>query len=131
MLLPALVAAGVLAYAGGTKLLDPTMTVGALRVMGLPANGWLVRAGAGAEVALGVAAVVVGGGLLWALVGVSYTLFGLFVFVALRSGRPIGTCGCIGRVDIPPTWVHIAVNLLMGAAASIQALDELSRTATR
>jgi hypothetical protein len=130
VILPALVAAGVLAYAGGAKLLDPTMTAGALRTMGLPASAWLVRLGAAAEVALGVAAVVVGGGVLWALVGLSYTLFALFVVVALVSGRPIGSCGCVGRVDIPPTWIHVALNALMGAAASIEALEELTR-ATR
>ena len=131
MVLLALVAAGVLAFAGAAKLFDPTMTVGALRVMGLPANALLVRAGAAAEVALAIAAVVVGGGILWALVGMSYTLFALFVVVALLSGRPIGSCGCIGRVDIPPTWLHAALNTLMGAAASMQALEELSRTASR
>jgi hypothetical protein len=82
-------------------------------------------------VALAVAAVVVGGGPLWALVGVSYVLFAVFVVVALVSGRPIGSCGCIGRVDIPPTWLHVALNTLMGTAASIEALQELSRTASR
>jgi hypothetical protein len=130
VIVPALVAAGVLAFAGGSKLLDPTMTAGALRAMGLPAHPWLVRAGAAVELLLAIGAVVVGGGYLWALVGLSYTVFAVFVIVALLSGRPIGSCGCIGRVDIPPTWLHAALNALMGAAASIQALEELSR-ATR
>ena len=129
-LLFALVAAGVLAYAGAAKILDPTMTAGALRAMGLPVPTWLVRVGAVAEVALAVAAVGWGGGLLWALVGVSYTLFALFVVFALVSGRPIGSCGCFGRVDIPPTWLHVVVNASLGAVASIEALEELSR-ATR
>jgi hypothetical protein len=129
-LLFALVAAGVLAYAGAAKILDPTMTAGALRAMGLPVPGWLVRVGAVAEVALAVAAVVWGGAVLWALVGVSYTLFAAFVVVALVSGRPIGSCGCFGRVDIPPTWLHVVVNASLGAVASIEALEELSR-ATR
>jgi hypothetical protein len=131
VIVPALVAAGLLAFAGAAKLFDPTMTVGALRAMGLPAKAWLVRGGAAAEVALAIAAVVVGGGLLWALVGASYALFALFVLVALVSGRPIGSCGCLGRIDIPPTWLHVALNSLMGAAASILALEELSRTASR
>jgi hypothetical protein len=117
----ALVAAAVLAYAGGAKLFDPTMTAGALRAMGVPASEWLVRA---------VAAVVWGGGALWALVGLSYTLFAGFVVLALASGRPIGSCGCFGRVDIPPTWLHVVVNASLGAVASIEALEELSR-ATR
>ncbi len=125
----ALVAAGVLAYAGAAKILDPVMTAGALRMMGVPARGWMVRIGAVGEVALAVAAVVWGGGVLWALVGVSYTLFALFVVFALVSGRPVGSCGCFGRVDIPPTWLHVVVNCVLGAVASIEALEELSRAA--
>lgn len=126
----ALVAAAVLAYAGAAKVLDPVMTAGALRTMGVPVPGWLVRVGAVGEILLAVAAVVWGGGVLWALVGVSYTLFAAFVVLALVSGRPIGSCGCFGRVDIPPTWLHVVVNAALGAAASIEALEELSR-ATR
>ena len=126
----ALVAAAVLALAGAAKVLDPVMTAGALRTMGAPVPGWLVRVGAVAEVLLAVAAVVWGGGLLWALVGLSYTLFAGFVVLALVSGRPVGSCGCFGRVDIPPTWLHVVVNAVLGAAASIEALEELSR-ATR
>jgi hypothetical protein len=61
---------------------------------------------------------------------VSYTLFAAFVVAALVSGRPIGSCGCFGRLDVPPTWWHVAFNCLLGAAASIRALEELSR-ATR
>jgi hypothetical protein len=34
---PALVAAALLALAGAQKVVDPTMTVGALRALGLPA----------------------------------------------------------------------------------------------
>ena len=97
MLLTALAAAGILALAGAAKLLDPVMTTGALRTMRLPASDLLVRVGAAVEVALAIAAVVVGGGLLWALVGVSYTLFAAFVVLALLSGRPMGSCGCFGR----------------------------------
>jgi hypothetical protein len=130
VLLTALAAAGILAVAGAAKLFDPVMTTGALRKMGLPGSDLLVRLGATAEVVLGIAAVVFGGGVLWALVGVSYTLFAAFVVAALVSGRPIGSCGCFGRLDVPPTWWHVAFNCLLGAAASIRALEELSR-ATR
>jgi uncharacterized membrane protein YphA (DoxX/SURF4 family) len=110
-------AAAVLAYAGAAKLLDPTMLVGAMRAMGLPSSPLLVRAGAAAEVGLGVAAVVVGGPLLWALVGVSYTAFAGFVVAALRSDKPIGSCGCFGRADTPATVGHVLLNVALGAAA--------------
>jgi hypothetical protein len=119
----AVAAAAVLAVAGAAKLLDPTMTVGALRVMGLPSGPWLVRIGSAAELALGICAVVLGGALLWGLVAVSYAAFAGFVVAALVSGRPIGSCGCFGREDTPPTWWHVVLNVLAGAATAAYALS--------
>jgi hypothetical protein len=122
VLAAAVLAAAVLAFAGAAKVLDPSMTAGALRAMGLPGAPGLVRAGAIAELVLGVLAVVVGGALLWGLVAASYAAFALFVAAALLTGRPMGTCGCFGRADIPPTWWHVAGNLVLGAAAAAGAL---------
>jgi hypothetical protein len=114
-------AAAVLAYAGGAKLLDPTMTAGALRAMGLPSAPGLVRLGAGTELALGIAAVVVGGSLLWGLVAASYVAFAAFVVAALASGRPIATCGCFGREDTPPSVRHVALNVAAALACAAYA----------
>jgi hypothetical protein len=119
---PAVLAAGLLALAGGAKLLDPTMTAGALRVMGLPSAPWLVRVGSAGELALGVAAIVVGGAVLWCLVALSFVAFAVFVVAALTSGRPIGTCGCFGRADTKPTWWHVGANLALGIAALVYAI---------
>jgi hypothetical protein len=119
----AVAAAAVLAIAGAAKLLDPTMTVGALRVMGLPSAPWLVRIGSAAELALGVVAVVVGGAVLWGLVAVSYLAFAAFVIAALASGRPIGSCGCFGRDDTPPTWWHVVLNVAAAAVTAAYALS--------
>jgi hypothetical protein len=121
LVLGAWAAAAVLAYAGGAKLLDPTMTAGALRAMGLPSSPLLVRPGAAAELALGIGAVVVGGALLWGLVAASYVAFAAFVALALASGRPIGSCGCIGRADTPPTIAHVVVDLAAAALAGAYA----------
>ena len=122
MVVPALVAAGLLAVAGAAKLLDPTMTAGALRVMGLPSAPELVRIGAAAELVLGVAAVVVGGSVLWGLVALSFAAFAAFVVAALMSSRPIGSCGCFGRADTPPAWWHVVANGLLGLAALVYAV---------
>jgi hypothetical protein len=108
---PALVAAGLLALAGAMKLLDPTMTMGALRELGLPSSEPLVRLGALAELVLGVVAVVVGGTVVWTLVAASYIAFGMFVLAALRVDAPIGSCGCFGRADTPPHWLHLVIDL--------------------
>ena len=119
---PALVAAALLALAGAQKLLDPTMTVGALRALRLPSSPLLVRAGSGVELGLGAAAVVVGGGLLWWAVAASYALFGAFVVAALRSGTMIGSCGCFGREETPPHPSHVLLNGVLASLAAATAV---------
>lgn len=114
---PALVAAALLALAGAQKLVDPTMTVGALRALGLPASAGSVRVGSAAELMLGVTAIVVGGPPLWWLVVASYAVFSVVVVLALRKGTMIGSCGCFGREDTPPHPVHVALNAVLGVAA--------------
>jgi hypothetical protein len=130
---PALVAAALLALAGAQKLVDPAMTVGALRALRLPSSSALVRAGSAAELALGVAAVAIGGSVLWSLVALSYLALGAFVVTALRRGTMLGSCGCFGREDTPPHVTHVVLNLLLagvaaGAAASLDTpiVDELA-----
>lgn len=119
---PALVAAALLAVAGAEKLLDPTMTVGALRALRLPSLPLLVRAGSAAELALGVAAIAVGGAALWWGVAASYVLFAVFVTAALRKGTMIGSCGCFGREETPPHWSHVMLNLALAGLAAATAV---------
>lgn len=121
LVVPALVAAGLLALAGAMKVVEPRMTVGALRAMGLPAavaTSVTVRVGAALELALGVLAVVVGGPVLWWLACASYVAFAVFLAVALRGGRPIGTCGCFGRGDTEPSARHLVIDVLLAVAAA-------------
>jgi Methylamine utilisation protein MauE len=115
---PALVAGLLLAAAGALKVVDPAMTAGALRALGLPSSPGLVRAGAAVELVLGVTALVVGGVVTWALVAASYLAFAAFVAAALRSGTPVGSCGCFGREDTPPHAVHVVLDLALAAAAA-------------
>lgn len=76
-----------------------------------------MRVGAGVELLLGVAAVVVGGRVLGVLVAASYLGFALFVMTALRVGAPLGTCGCFGQADTPPRPAHVVVDALLAAGA--------------
>jgi hypothetical protein len=122
---PALVAAVLLVAAGAAKAVDPTMTVGALRALGLPSAPPLVRAGALAEATIGVLAVVVGGPVWWSLVAASYVGFAAFVVAALRSGTMVGSCGCFGREETPPHPVHVALDLALAGlvvAAVVQGM---------
>jgi hypothetical protein len=116
-------AAGLLLLAaGGAKVVDPTRTVGALTALGLSASPAVVRLGAAGEAVVGAVALVVGGRVPAALVGVSFSAFTVFVAVALRSGRPIGTCGCFGRADTPPRPSHLAVNAVLAGAGLVGAV---------
>ena len=119
---PALAVAALLALAGAQKVLDPTMTVGALRALRLPSSPVMVRVGAVAELAVGVLAIGVGGVVVWTLVAASYLAFAVFVVTALRRGTMLGSCGCFGREDTPPHWSHVGLNLLLaGVAATLAA----------
>ena len=117
-MLTALVATGamLLLAAGAAKAVDPSRTVGALTELGLPVTVTAVRAGGVVEAVIGAATLVVGGRALAGLVGASFAVFAVFVVVALRSGAPIGTCGCFGRADTPPRWGHVALDLVVAAA---------------
>jgi hypothetical protein len=119
---PSAVAALLLVLAGAGKVVDPTMTVGALRALKLPAAPWAVRVGSVVEMALGVLAVTVGGSAVWWAVAVSYLAFGAFVLTALRRGTMIGSCGCFGRDETPPHPLHLALDLGLVAIAALTAV---------
>ena len=110
-------AALLLLAAGALKVADPTRTAGALAARGWTVPPAAVRAGALAEAALGAATLVVGGRILPALVAASYAGFAWFVASAMRSGAPVGTCGCLGRPDTPPRPVHVVVDAVLALAA--------------
>lgn len=108
---PFLVVALLLTVAGALKAYDPTMTAGALRRAGLGVPPVVVRIGGAIEVVVGVAAIVTGGPVAAALVALSYLLFTAFVVVALVRHIPIGSCGCFGKIDTPPSVVHVGLNV--------------------
>jgi hypothetical protein len=112
-------AALLLLAAGAAKAADPSRTAGALAVMGWPASPVLVRAGAVGEAVVGAAALVVGGWFVLALVALSYAAFTVFVVAALRSGAPVGTCGCFGQPDTPPRVRHAVVDGTLAVAAGV------------
>jgi hypothetical protein len=118
-MLTAVLGAGalVLLVAGAAKVADPSRTAGALRARAWPSSSWVVRIGAAAELLVGAGALVVGGPVLASLVALSYLAFALFVASALTSGTPIGSCGCLGSADTPPTALHVVVDAVLAAGA--------------
>ena len=120
---PYLAAAVLLVAAGGAKLLDPLPLVRALRSVGLPAPAFLVRVGAGVELALGLVAAVTGHGAAAIGVALSYAAFTAFVLVALTRGGVLASCGCFGKADTPPTATHAVVTGAFAAVAAAVAVQ--------
>ncbi len=118
---PFTIAAALLAIGGALKAVRPNDTAQALaavrvRVPGVPLR-ILVRAGGAAEVVIGIGALVTGNAVFAALVAASYALFAGFVVVALRTNAPISSCGCFGKVDTPPSPVHVVVDVAFALVA--------------
>lgn len=122
-------AGAALVPSGLTKLRRPLATARALYAADLPASFVLVRVLAGAEVVMGcgmIAAVLSGRGLEAAgiAVGTLYLLFAAFLGYVLIRDKALGSCGCMGAADLPPSWLHFAVDALAASAACFVAFSQ-------
>jgi hypothetical protein len=118
---PYLAACALLVAAGLAKAALPDDTArAAVHVLGgtIGRRRWAVRGGAAAEVAIGVAALVVVEPVLAGAVAASYVAFAAFVVVARHRGGPLASCGCFGRPDTPPTVFHASVDAGLALAAA-------------
>ncbi|MDQ1396589.1 MAG: hypothetical protein QOG64_1848 [Acidimicrobiaceae bacterium] len=113
------VAAGLLAAAGGLKLVRPAPTARAMASVGLPSRLALVRAASAAEV-------VAGTGALWwpsrpmaGVVALSYAGFAAFVVLARARGGTVSSCGCFGETDAAPTVLHVVLDLAAAGFAMV------------
>ncbi len=129
---PYLVASGLLAVAGVAKAARPDDTARALvalvgrtgrtgRAVPFRVTRIVVRVGALAEAALGVAGVVAPRPVTAVLVALSYAVFAAVVAYAWWRGGPLASCGCFGRPDTPPTAVHLLLNVAFAVTAAIVA----------
>ena len=123
---PLAIAAVLLVAGGVAKVRTPLDTANALRAVGIRVPPRLVRVGAALEVLVGLGALLVGNAVFAALVAASYAAFAGFVVQALRTGAPISSCGCFGKVDTPPSLVHIVIDgalALVAAAVAVSGAD--------
>lgn len=117
-------AAGLLVLAGATKVLRPDPTAQALLDAGLPGT-------LGAARAVGVVEIVVGG---WACVapaaggaialGALYVVFAGYLGFLLVARPDTRSCGCAGPTAVPPSRLHLALNVMAGAAGFAYATTE-------
>ena len=123
---PFAIACLLLAGAGALKAWKPGDTANALRAVGIPlsytASRVLVRAFGAAEVVISVVALLTGNAVASALVAMSYLAFAGFVAVALQRGTAIASCGCFGKVDTPPSVVHVVLDLCFAGVAAAAAI---------
>jgi hypothetical protein len=122
---PFAIATVVLALGGALKAMSPADTAYALRALRLPSAPMLVRAGGAFELAVAVGALVTGATGLAIVVALSYAVFAVVVMLALAAGTPISSCGCLGRIETPPSWVHVGIDVVAAgvAAAAAVAVD--------
>ncbi|NNE74077.1 MAG: hypothetical protein HKN26_10460 [Acidimicrobiales bacterium] len=114
---PLSIAALVVVLGGALKLGSPDATQRALATLGLPSHRLIVQAMGAAEVALGAAVLAIGGRVPAFLLALAYLAFTGFVVVAQRAGSGIGSCGCFGQTDTPPSAMHVVVNLAAAGVA--------------
>lgn len=110
----------LLIVTGLAKVSRPRDVEKALTSLGLPR----IR---GVGVLIGVVEVVVGLTALFFPImlvaqGLLYAGFAAWVAVALRSGAPLTSCGCLGRDDTPPTVAHITLNVVGALVSSVAAV---------
>lgn len=124
---PFLTACALLVVAGVLKAARPADTARALGTLvpGLPLR-WsvlAVRCLAAGEAVLGAAAVAWPRPPLAAAVAASYAAFTVVVLVVRHRGGPLASCGCFGTPDTPASRLHVAVDVLLAAAAVAVAAD--------
>jgi hypothetical protein len=110
-------AALLLLVAGAAKIAKPAPTTELLATLGLPERKVLTIAIGVVESAVGLASLAVGGPVAAAATGVLYAGFVVVVWTALSAGAT--SCGCFGRVDAPPSWIHIAGNAALAAVSFV------------
>ncbi|MEQ8840082.1 MAG: hypothetical protein RIB98_03805 [Acidimicrobiales bacterium] len=110
-------AALLLLVAGLAKIVRPAPTTELLSTLGLPDIAALAVAIGVAESVIGIAALVIGGPVTAAATGVLYAGFVVVVWRALAAGAT--SCGCFGRVDAPPSWIHVVGNVGLAAVSFV------------
>ncbi len=118
---PFFASAGILVVSGVAKVRSPRPAAAALSAIGVPATGWMVRVLAVAEIVLGLAAILRPTPAVALAVAGAYVLFAAAVSLFLWSPR-VRSCGCMGDRAIPPSVLHVVMNLAAAAFAAAAAL---------
>jgi hypothetical protein len=108
---PFFLAAALLLLAGALKVVRPRATAQAILDAGLPGSGAVARGLGVAELAAASWAILApdtGGSLALAF---AYLGFAGFLAYVLRTHPDAGSCGCAGTRAVPPSALHLALDL--------------------
>jgi len=125
-----LTAAVLLGAAGAAKAVAPEPAAAAAARLRLYHRQWAVRLLGIAELVVAVCAFVAGGPVPAAALAGLYAGFAAVAAAMVRSGST-ASCGCFGRVEMPASRRHAAVNVaaaatgLVAAAWPVEAVDKL------
>ncbi len=123
-------AAGLLVLAGAAKSLRPDPTAQALLDAGLPGTLVAARAIGSVEVAVGVwASLAPAAGGAIALGGL-YLLFAGYLGFLLVARPEARSCGCAGSTAVPPSRLHLVLNLVASATGLAYATTEAPSVGT-
>lgn len=126
-LAPVVWAGSMLLVGGGiTKLTQPLGAIPALRATGLPAHRRLVRALGVLEIGLGGICLFIPSTVSVASLGALYLAFSAFIARLVTKGVPGVSCGCAGKRDIRPSYLHAGLNLVAGVALLVAAWAPIS-----
>ena len=129
----AFVAAGLLVAAGIVKVARPLPTARAMYAAGLPGGSAIARGLGFAEVGVGVWFLVAPSPAAGAALAGMYLMFAGFIGFLLVARPGTASCGCGGASDVPPSAIHLVLNVLAAVGAAAAALDppaSLVRTLT-
>jgi len=121
----AVIALGLLGSGGVAKVVDPDPTSGALEAARLPSSRLLSRLLGTAEIVAAAVGLSVGGTMALPAV-LLYVGFTVFTLTAVRRALPIQSCGCFGRVDTPPSWIHVGYNGVATLALAMLVVNQES-----
>jgi hypothetical protein len=107
-----ILAAALLVAAGVVKLVRPRPTAQAMADADLPASDGLARVVGGAEVVVGLWALTTGGVVASLALATIYLVFAGFLAFVLRAHPDAGSCGCAGAKAVPPSLLHLVLNLV-------------------
>lgn len=116
-----ILAAACLVASGLAKLRTPGPTAQVLSDVGAPAPLAVSRLVGVTELAVGAWAVLDGGRSAWLAVAVCYLAFAGFLWLVLRRVPAAGSCGCAGTKEVPPSRLHLALDLFAAASCVVAA----------